>query len=751
MPTHDFVDIGDVLDYEILQGTIASIDPGTDTCTVNIGGHIETQGGNAVTVGGNTLSSLLFYHCKPDSVLRDNGAIQGAAAGFSVGDSVAVLISTNKSVVKVIAHLDGIRRCGADHGNFFVFYKAADGTTLNIAECKNNSTFDLVDTKTAAQVLAQNILLPETFLLKKFYHNYTANNITILKTMYFIATSIYINPNPSPGWVSFAASNPHFPLVTNNDNTNITETPQLLADLQSVNYSVNHAYSYQDNGGAGASTWQIMSVNGSGDCIDFALTKAQALLNMGYSASALHLEFGLYSPPTPAEPSVNGTSGAHGWLVVQTNKQDYALDLNRDTVIANSSMMFGAVKLYARRRQIGMNWAFMSDFSWLLATNNRYQDDQANPNGPFSHTYFYVLDPALNILYPIHEYLPVNGKFTMTVRAGNAIDASYNFSNDKIFLSRELMVSGQDTASRSLETYHLGLNELILDSAVEVNIESPWLNPYLAKDGSQLPSGNTDTSSGSTSPNQDYPMIAEGSISVYDYNCVAVGLLSRDGYFDYDRRYMTQTADYVYTYLGEIFRYQRDNGSPYWSMVLIEGANLSGEFPGGYETITSSSHTDTNPPFSSSGSSWILSAVFGDGVATVDSGASSSPPNDINNVSYQPNLLMCEAPARCYTVTHINGVVDVYLPNNEMKPILPATGGVSYPTFWGFIELSALKIQGLRMDIGGPRMYLNGTPCLDTFISAAGPSNVYGATTEDKELNIYGVAFIPMADRLHRQ
>lgn len=47
-PTHDFVDIGDVLKHEILTGTITAIDSATDTCTV--------------TVGGSSLSALIFYH-----------------------------------------------------------------------------------------------------------------------------------------------------------------------------------------------------------------------------------------------------------------------------------------------------------------------------------------------------------------------------------------------------------------------------------------------------------------------------------------------------------------------------------------------------------------------------------------------------------------------------------------------------------------------------------------------------------------
>lgn len=97
MPTHDFKDIGDVLGFDILRGTITAIDTTTDTCTV--------------TVDGASLTALLFYHCAPDSILRDNGSISGAASGFAVNDIVIVLKKHDGSMVKVIGHIDGIRRC----------------------------------------------------------------------------------------------------------------------------------------------------------------------------------------------------------------------------------------------------------------------------------------------------------------------------------------------------------------------------------------------------------------------------------------------------------------------------------------------------------------------------------------------------------------------------------------------------------------------------------------------------------------
>jgi hypothetical protein len=97
MPTHDFENIGDVLDFEILKGKITAIDSAADTCTVD--------------AAGSSREALIFYHCKPDSIIRDNGAIEGGAAGFKVDDEVIVMINSDASVIKVIGHIDGIRKC----------------------------------------------------------------------------------------------------------------------------------------------------------------------------------------------------------------------------------------------------------------------------------------------------------------------------------------------------------------------------------------------------------------------------------------------------------------------------------------------------------------------------------------------------------------------------------------------------------------------------------------------------------------
>ena len=108
MPTIDFIDIGDVLNYEFLQGTLKTINTDDDTCTVE--------------VNGTTYPAVCFYHCSAAGTLRSNGAIEGAAMGFiknyhdwyykiPVTDKVIVMKKKDDSVVKVIGYVDIIRKC----------------------------------------------------------------------------------------------------------------------------------------------------------------------------------------------------------------------------------------------------------------------------------------------------------------------------------------------------------------------------------------------------------------------------------------------------------------------------------------------------------------------------------------------------------------------------------------------------------------------------------------------------------------
>jgi hypothetical protein len=75
-------------------------------------------------------------------------------------------------------------------------------------------------------------------------------------------------------------------------------------------------------------------------CEDFALTKAKKLLDMGYPASALHIEVG----------TIPGGEG-HAWLVVQTDQGDYALDNIFKPIMKNTLLPYSG-----RKRQTGSNW-----------------------------------------------------------------------------------------------------------------------------------------------------------------------------------------------------------------------------------------------------------------------------------------------------------------------------------------------------------------------------------------------------------
>jgi predicted transglutaminase-like cysteine proteinase len=144
------------------------------------------------------------------------------------------------------------------------------------------------------------------------------------------------------GWSDFAALNPTFALVTEIGDTKLSNTGQLQADMARINSEVNDKNKYKtDTEQYGKlEKWTIMQEGGSGDCEDFALTKAKKLLDLGYAASAIKIEVG-------TAPNGQG----HAWLVVQTVNGDYALDNNYKNVMVN-----GATPYAARRRQTGMTW-----------------------------------------------------------------------------------------------------------------------------------------------------------------------------------------------------------------------------------------------------------------------------------------------------------------------------------------------------------------------------------------------------------
>jgi hypothetical protein len=213
-------------------------------------------------------------------------------------------------------------------------------------------------------------------------------------------------------------------------------TPQVLSDLNNVNYAINHNNIYIQHPSGEPDVWHILVSGEGGNCSDFALTKAQALLNLGYPASAIHIETGI----------INSTL-SHAWLVVQTTGGDYALDISGDTVLPNSSLIpiIGGT-FYSRHRQIGNNWAFMSPFGWL--------DSAVNTN----QIYQYILDPLLNILYLL--YSADGGLFTWYSLPGfNIFSTSVNFSanSNDIYVQYEYLGSPNESHTRK---YKLEENKL---------------------------------------------------------------------------------------------------------------------------------------------------------------------------------------------------------------------------------------------------------------------------------------------------
>jgi predicted transglutaminase-like cysteine proteinase len=325
----------------------------------------------------------------------------------------------------VIGHPTGIMSCTDERvGNYYVFYNKAG--VLNIAQCDYvDNGLVVKDTKTAAKLNAANTTTPVTFHLKKFRHS--VGSPGIVQDLYFVATSLYIKAAPFTGWTVFAAANPAFPLVTNNANTKITMTAQLMIDMTDINTLVNTSHAYapdwpNDN-------WRIMLGGETGDCEDFALTKAHDLLDLGYPASALHIEAAM----------IDGQVFGHAWLVVQTTTGDYALDTSSNTPVLNNQLHPTPpapgldVDYVGRRRQIGNNWAFISPYGWLQgAVNQGY--------GSSGASIWYILDPVLNIFYLIPPLVLRYYPFAQVASKTNATfksTPSINFSSDntKIYVA----------------------------------------------------------------------------------------------------------------------------------------------------------------------------------------------------------------------------------------------------------------------------------------------------------------------------
>ena len=704
MPTIDFKNIGDVLNFELLRGTIVTLDSATDTCTVN--------------VGGGVLTALLFYHCSTTSAMRDNGAIEGAAAGFSVGDEVIVLKRHDNTSIKVIGHTDGIRTCFDSYPRYYIFY---DDGTPKIANCTyGNDGVKINATKTFAEIeIANPYAAPITFHCKRFTHNVPVNGVSVARDLYFVATSLYINPNLYPGWVGFCDSNLDCPLVTNNGNTKITVTDQVLADLNSVNAYVNdnHTYLGDDNSD---DNWQIMQPGGSGDCEDFALTKAQKLLDMGYPAAAIHIEGGYVDTETPG----------HAWLVVQTTGGDYALDRSSNSIILNSALKASAGKDYhSRRRQIGRNWAFISPFGWLSGTGNQ----------SLGNYVWYILDPLLNIFYLLP---PLKARDMPFLKVSDLSDGSeistpsINFSadNNSIYLAEDGTIS----------KYKLNENSLDLVST------APYTGcGFVGRDGAIVEPEDV-------YGRQDPLNWEGGAVNVFQRNDIwhlssiaaaRIGafkalsdcrVISKNGYYEYEYVYLTGE------FSDEAINHSYEGDAHSWDQVLtIHYENAKKSMVEHRKTIISYYEDNETLPA-------ITNAVSDESIYIREQFfATALPKSDGEMVRFN---------SECIHPLVLNYPISVPFDSDDYEASISTPFGESfdyydepyetygpyYPHQWSHVDTDAMLLQSFilkRAQSAGddvPRIYKNGASVLADVISAVG-------TTED---SLLGFIYVPGADRL---
>jgi len=115
MATIDFVNIGDVLEYEFATGILQSINFDDDTGTA--------------LVNGAVIPVVFFYHCQSgwDSwygsaqTIRANGALSGSAYGFVSNyhdyyykipaTETVVIMKKKDGTARVVGYRDGWREC----------------------------------------------------------------------------------------------------------------------------------------------------------------------------------------------------------------------------------------------------------------------------------------------------------------------------------------------------------------------------------------------------------------------------------------------------------------------------------------------------------------------------------------------------------------------------------------------------------------------------------------------------------------
>lgn len=123
MPKYEHDNWGDIQDYIFARGTLTAVDSEFDIADVTVPGYRD---GSDVP---------LFYHCSDDAAERSNGAIEGAAAAFGVGDDVMVMCEADTGTpVRIIGFINGIKAC-----EFTINY------TINNKTPQQSQTIKIVD------------------------------------------------------------------------------------------------------------------------------------------------------------------------------------------------------------------------------------------------------------------------------------------------------------------------------------------------------------------------------------------------------------------------------------------------------------------------------------------------------------------------------------------------------------------------------------------------------------------------------
>jgi len=147
------------------------------------------------------------------------------------------------------------------------------------------------------------------------------------------------------GFTTWASENPTHPLAANTEDPDpLHVTDALYDELVSVQTQVNVGHEYlTDVAGWGVGeVWRIMEAGQSGDCEDFALTKADALLDSGWEAGHLRIAFCETEFGTP-----------HAVLVVETaNRGTLVLDNRYDLPMRLESLPYRWVS----RQKAGATW-----------------------------------------------------------------------------------------------------------------------------------------------------------------------------------------------------------------------------------------------------------------------------------------------------------------------------------------------------------------------------------------------------------